>query len=108
MPDWFESFNTDYRYQLTAIGTAAPSLHVSQEISNGRFEIAGGEPNMKVSWEITGIRNDNYAKKNPVQVVKDKKPDDKGYYLHPEAYGLPEEQGIDYQHEKEMKAKSKN
>jgi hypothetical protein len=96
MPDWFESFNIDFRYQLTAIGAASPNLHVAKEISNGKFEIAGGQSGMKVSWEITGIRNDNYAKANPVEVVKEKRPIDKGYYINPESFGKSIEIGIDH------------
>jgi len=103
LPDWFESVNTDYRYQLTAIGSAAPNLHISREISSGKFEIAGGKPGMKVSWQITTVRNDQYAKKNRIKTEKNKRQEEKGYYLHPAAYDLPEEMGIEYQIENKMK-----
>ncbi|NOR45429.1 MAG: hypothetical protein GQ534_07565 [Candidatus Delongbacteria bacterium] len=103
MPDWFESINSDFRYQLTAIGASAPGLYIATEISNESFEIAGGTPNMKVSWMVTGIRNDNYARKNRLEVETDKDLIERGYYLHPESYGQPKEMGIDHQHEKAMK-----
>jgi hypothetical protein len=43
LPEWFDALNGDLRYQLTAIGGAAPNLHVAEEISENRFKIAGGE-----------------------------------------------------------------
>ena len=68
LPDWFESLNTEFRYQLTPIGGAASSLHIAKEISHKNFEIAGGKPNIKVSWMVTAIRNDKYAKENPLKI----------------------------------------
>ncbi|MBN1661277.1 MAG: hypothetical protein JXA93_22985 [Anaerolineae bacterium] len=102
MPDWFEAVNgdaryqSDYRYQLTPIGGWAP-LYVAREIEGNRFQIAGGEPGMKVSWQVTGIRHDPYAEANRIQVVEDKPEDERGTYLHPEVYGQPKEMGLDYQ-----------
>jgi len=101
LPDWFESYNTNFRYQLTAIGAPA-NLYIAEKISNNRFKIAGGILDMEVSWQITGVRNDKFAKANPVELVTEKKSDEKGYYLHPESYGLSKEHGIEYLHLKEM------
>ncbi len=72
LPDWFEAFNTEFRYQMTAIGKPCPNLYISKKISNNGFEIAGGEPNAEISWQVTGIRKDSYALKNPIvqEVVK--------------------------------------
>jgi len=50
LPDWFEPLNTDFKYQLTAIGSAAPNLHVAKEYYDNHFKIGGGSPNTKVSW----------------------------------------------------------
>jgi hypothetical protein len=44
-------------YQLTAVGAPGPSLHVAEEIRNGQFSIAGGQPGAKVSWHITITRH---------------------------------------------------
>jgi len=89
LPKWFEALNRDYRYQLTAIGAAAPNLHVAQEISNHQFSIAGGAPGMKVSWQVTGVRHDAYAKTHPLVVEVKKSEKERGHYLHPDAYGAP-------------------
>lgn len=103
LPEWFEAANTDYKYQLTAIGAPGPNLYISKEISNNSFEIAGGSAGMKVSWMISAVRYDNYAKANPIVNVTDKKSNEKGYYLHPEAFGRSEESGIVYQTQKKEK-----
>lgn len=73
LPDWFEALNRDFRYQLTSIGRFAP-VYIAEEIDQGRFKIAGGEPRMKIFWQVTGVRHDPYAEKNriPTEVVKPK------------------------------------
>jgi len=50
LPDWFEALNRDVRYQLTAVGSAAPDLHVKTRVDRGRFTIAGGHGGQEVSW----------------------------------------------------------
>lgn len=41
LPDWFESLNESFRYQLTAVGAPAPDLHVSRPLADHTFAIAG-------------------------------------------------------------------
>ena len=53
LPDYFDALNREFRYQLTAIGSPGPNLHVAQEISVNRFKVAGGRPGGKVSWQVT-------------------------------------------------------
>lgn len=86
LPDWFEPLNRDFRYQLTAIGAPGPNLYVAEEITGNQFKIAGGTKGMKVSWQVTGIRQDPYANTNRIQVEVEKAPQHKGRYLHAEAY----------------------
>jgi hypothetical protein len=87
LPDWFEALNRDYRYQLTAIGSSAPELHISREVQDGTFSVAGGKPEQRVSWQVTGIRQDAWANANRIPVEVDKKAEDRGRYLHPELFG---------------------
>ena len=94
LPDYFEALNRDFRYQLTCIGGFAP-VYIAEKISDKRFKIAGGKPGMEVSWQVTGIRRDAYADKNRVVVEENKSLQERGYYLHPEAYGLPKEKSIE-------------
>ena len=105
LPNWFENINSDFRYQLTAIGAPGPNLYISEKINGNSFGIAGGTPDMEVSWQIIALRTDNYAKAYPIRNETEKKDYEKGYYLHPEAYGLPVERGIDYKNKIRMREK---
>ena len=49
---------------------------------------------MEVSWQVTGIRHDPYAVAHRIIVEEEKPTEARGYYLHPDAYGLPEEKSI--------------
>ena len=91
MPVWFEALNSDYRYQLTSLGTASPNLHISEKISDLRFKIAGGLPGQEVSWQVTGIRQDAFARTYRIPIEEDKNEQEKGKYLHPELFGKTEE-----------------
>ena len=100
LPDWFEDLNGDFRYQLTPIGTPAPGLYVAETVRDGRFRIAGGEPGMTVSWQVTGVRRDAHARQHPLVVEQEKQPKDRGRYLSPEAHGAPKEAGIGHLEDK--------
>ena len=78
LPAYFEALNRDFRYQLTAVGGPAPDLHVSREIDKNAFAIAGGTAGQKVSWQVTGIRQDDYAKAHPIKVETDKGASERG------------------------------
>jgi hypothetical protein len=96
LPEWFEALNRDVRYQLTAIGAAAPGLHVAEKLRANRFRIAGGVPGMEVCWQITGTRQDRYATAHPLVVEEDKPEKERGSYLHPTEWGQPEEKGVEW------------
>lgn len=87
LPAWFEALNTNFRYLLTPIGAAAPNLHIAAEISGQSFKIAGGIAGMKVCWQVTGTRQDAWAKAHPIPVEQDKTSSQRGHYLHPKLYG---------------------
>jgi hypothetical protein len=101
LPDWFEALNTDFRYQLTVIGQFAQAI-VSSEVKNHEFAIRSSVPNVKVSWQITGVRQDAFAKANPLVVEEEKEPRLKGFYLHPELYGAPAEKQTEYARHPQM------
>jgi hypothetical protein len=69
---------------------------VSKEISNNKFEIATNQPNVKVSWEVKGVRNDARMKMNPFTAVQDKPASQKGKYLDPKSHNQPESKGVTY------------
>lgn len=94
MPDWFEALNMEFRYQLTCIGGFA-QVYIAEEIADNHFKIAGGKAGLKISWQVTGVRQDPFANANRVQVEVDKPEDERGTYLHPEAWGKPSELQLD-------------
>ncbi len=97
MPAWFEALNTDFRYQLTVIGQFAQAI-VASEITNGAFAIKTSKAGVKVSWQVTGIRQDAWANAHRIQVEVDKAPQDQGHYIHPELFGHQEEPSIAEMH----------
>lgn len=99
LPEYVELINKNFRYNLTVIGTFAQAI-VSKEVSDNKFVIRTDEPNVKVSWELTGVRNDPYAKQNPYEVEVEKEEDAVGRYLMPELYDQPKEKSLDYQENK--------
>lgn len=94
LPEYFEALNKDFTYQLTAIGGAMPDLYVAEEVDQNNFTIGGGVPGKKVSWQVTGVRKDNFANDNRVVTEVEKESYNKGRYMHPSAFGLPDSQGI--------------
>jgi hypothetical protein len=101
LPEWFEALNTDFRYQLTVIGQFAQAI-VSREVQNHEFAIRSSVPNVKVSWQITGVRQDAFAKANPMVVEEEKDARLKGFYIHPEFYGAPAEKQIEWARHPQM------
>jgi hypothetical protein len=95
LPDWFEDLTRDFRYQLTCVGDFAP-VFIASGVQNNKFQIAGGQPGMQVSWQVTGVRHDPWAEANPMQVEQLKPANHAGTYLHPELYGQPAELGLSY------------
>jgi hypothetical protein len=79
-------------------------VYVAQEVRNNTFRIAGGKPGMKISWQVSGIRQDAWANAHRIPVEQAKPQRERGYYIHPELFGAPEEKGIDWaQHPEIMK-----
>jgi hypothetical protein len=94
LPVWFEALNKEFRYQLTPISAPGPNLYIAEEIKNQRFKIGGGSSEMKVCWQVTGIRQDAWAQANPLVIEQDKSENERGYYLHPEVHGYPAQKNI--------------
>ena len=93
LPEWFQTLNRDFRYQLTCLDGFAP-IYVAQRVQGNRFKIAGGKPGMEVSWQVTGIRQDAWANAHRIPVEQLKPEKERGSYLHPELFGAPEEKSI--------------
>jgi hypothetical protein len=94
MPDWFDALNRDFRYQLTVIGRSFARAIVWEELSHDRFTIRTDEPRVKVSWQVTGIRDDAWARAHPLKVEQPKRGAERGRYLYPELFGKPRSRAI--------------
>ncbi|MCG3132726.1 MAG: hypothetical protein FLDDKLPJ_03592 [Phycisphaerae bacterium] len=92
LPNYFESINRDFRYQLTCLGQFAP-VYVREEIRDGAFLISGGEPGMRVSWEVKGVRDDAFVRTYGAPVEQAKTETNRGRFLQPELYGFTAEYG---------------
>jgi hypothetical protein len=93
MPEYFEALNRDFRYQLTVIGQFAQAI-VGSEIANGSFVIKTDRPGVKVSWQVTGIRQDAWANAHRIPLEEEKPEKEKGHFLHPELFGHAGEPSI--------------
>lgn len=94
LPEWFEALNKDFRYQLTAIGAPGPSLYIAAEVFGNSFKIAGGAAGGKVSWQVTGIRQDAWANAHRIPVEEMKPEAQRGFYLAPELFGQSHEKNV--------------
>jgi hypothetical protein len=100
LPKYFEALNKDFRYQLTVIGTFAQAI-VKEKIKGNVFVIQTNQPNVEVSWQVTGVRQDAFANAHRIPEEIEKEPEFKGLYLHPKELNKPESMGIDYKMQQE-------
>jgi hypothetical protein len=94
LPSWFEALNRDFRYQLTVVGQFARAM-VASKIANGSFTIKTDKPNIEISWQVTGIRQDAWANAHRIPLEVEKPAEYRGHYIHPELFGREGELGID-------------
>jgi hypothetical protein len=87
MPDYFDALNRDFRYQLTVVGEQFAQARVASKMVNRSFIIKTDKPNVEISWQVTGIRQDAWANANRIPVEQEKTDAEKGRYLHPELFG---------------------
>jgi hypothetical protein len=95
LPAYFDKINTDFRYQLTIVGTRGWNARVSQEIEDNQFTIQTDQPNVQVSWQVTAQRNDPYMRAHPFQAEQAKTGAEQGKYVTPQAYGQPASASIE-------------
>jgi collagen type VII alpha len=93
LPSYFEAENKDFKYQLTVIGQFAQAI-VAEKVKDNKFVVKTDKPNVEISWQVTGVRQDAWANKNRVVPEVEKEPMFKGYYIHPDVYGLDKSRGI--------------
>ena len=67
---------------------------MAKKSTNNRFTIKTNKPSVKVSWQVTGIRQDAYANAHRIPVEEDKPASEQGHYLHPEVFGQPKSKSV--------------
>jgi hypothetical protein len=71
-----------------------PSLHVASGVKKNRFSIAGGAAGQSVSWLVTGVRQDAWAKANPMAVEPLKGSTERGKFLNPKLHGKTDKEAL--------------
>ncbi len=96
LPEWFEALNREFRYQLTVIGGDEQwaLARIAEEINNNAFVIQTNVPNTKVSWQVTGIRQDPWAEAHRIPIEETKPKSERGLFIEPALYGQPADKGI--------------
>lgn len=97
LPNYFNSININFSYQLTPIGVSMPNIYISKKINeNGVFEISGGIEGSEVSWNVYANRNDKYIQENPEKIISEieKEGERKGKYWDYYSWKQPIENGI--------------
>lgn len=103
LPEYFGAMSGDFRYQLTVVGQFAQAI-VAQKIEANRFTIKTDKPNVEVSWQVTGLRQ-NKTNRKPAEELKSET--ERGHYLNPAAFGQPEEKSIQWARNPEMMKRMK-
>ncbi len=106
LPEYFESINTNFSYNLTPIG-APVNLYIKKKIENGQFTIAGGNANMEVSWTVYAERNDKFIQSYPESKAVEVNKKVPGNYIRPELYNKPKNKSVFPQKEKQKTIKIK-
>jgi hypothetical protein len=107
LPEYFMALNRSFRYQLTVIGQFAQAI-VAEEITDRRFTIKTDKPRVKVSWQVTGIRQDAWANRHRIRVEEEKPDAERGYYLHPELYDQPDERHVEWARRPELMKRARD
>jgi hypothetical protein len=94
LPEYVAAINRDFTYNVTPMGPTT-QVYISKEFDGNSFSVAGGSPGVKISWMLTGTRNDEYMKQNPdkLEVEIEKTGKVAGKYIRPELYGVDASQG---------------
>lgn len=98
LPDYFQALNRDFRYQLTVVDASDDFVlaKVVREVEKNTFTLRTSKGNVKVSWQVTGVRQDAYAQANRIVVEEDKPEGERGKFIHPELFGASAEENVSY------------
>ncbi len=101
LPSYFQALNDDFRYQLTVIGKPALAT-IETEIENNIFTIRTDQPNVKVSWQVTGTRHDPAILANRLPVEEEKPAAERGFAEYPEPWETADDSVVSFHDCEEM------
>ncbi|RKZ28709.1 hypothetical protein DRQ26_00540 [bacterium] len=111
MPDYFKSLTKEDEASINLTPAGKPFLTGAEWNDDYTAFTVYGEPEREVYWTVFADRDDPVMHKLYHPVVEDKG-DDKicpdGKLLYPEAYGYPEEMGVNYMQNKELESDEKH
>lgn len=98
LPEYFEALNESFRYQLTVVDAQDDDefvlAKVVREVEDNQFTLRTSAPGVRVSWQVTGIRHDAFARAMPITCEVSKEGLERGRYMHPRLFGQADEMGI--------------
>ena len=65
-------------------------------MANKQFKISTNASHVEVSWQVTAVRQDAYAKAHPLVVEQEKPTQERGFYQHPELYRASREKQTEW------------
>jgi hypothetical protein len=95
LPEWFGALNKEFRYQLTCLGGFSP-VYIAKEIAGTDSKSPGGKSGLKISWQVTGVRQDAWANAHRIPLEEEKTGAERGSYLHPQEFGQPAEKSVEW------------
>ncbi|GAB5399653.1 MAG: hypothetical protein Aureis2KO_12380 [Aureisphaera sp.] len=74
LPEYMTALNKDFKYQLTIVDKSFAQAIIWEPLQSetNSFVIKTNTPNISVSWQVTGTRQDTWALENPMQVEVEK------------------------------------
>ena len=69
---------------------------VTHKIVGNRFQVRTSKPDVELSWEVKGTRDDRSVQQNGAPVEVERQFKDRGTYQSPELYGKPASMGMNY------------
>ena len=65
-------------------------------MNGNKFVIQTNQPNVEVSWMVTGVRHDKFADAHRIVTEVEKEQENKGKYIHPVEWNQPITKQINY------------
>ena len=74
LPDYMSALNKEFKYQLTIVDKSFAQAIIWEPMNSvtNSFVIKTNTPDIQVSWQITGTRQDKWALENPMEVEVEK------------------------------------